>query len=177
MTEVIQSHLVLSGGLGNSAYVQNCMRNRYASGNTSHANARNMQIRIAPDPQLVVCKGNVADRVQKLRTGQSILGWRCCRASYGTMCKTLHEPHNPAHFGLKTERDALDGKYYVVNCVDWFIKQVSCNHRSGDNGNVLIMQIRANQSRATTQSCAPSIANAQPSALRCQIPHASSRLK
>ncbi|KAF2024035.1 hypothetical protein EK21DRAFT_12821, partial [Setomelanomma holmii] len=125
------AHLVLSGGLGNSAYVQNCMRNRYASGNISHANARNMRIRIAPDPQLVVCKGNVADRVQKLKTGQSVLGWRCCRASYGTMCKILHEPQNPAHFGLKTERDALDGKNYVVNCVDWFIKQgepVSSDH-------------------------------------------------
>ncbi|CAO2657916.1 Nn.00g071760.m01.CDS01 [Neocucurbitaria sp. VM-36] len=116
-------HFVLSGGLGNSAYVQNCLRNRYASGNTSHFNARNMQIRIAPDPQLVVCKGIVADRVQKLKTGQSVLGWRCCRASYGTMCKILHDSSNPAHFGLRTEMDKLDGKLYIVDCIDWFIKQ------------------------------------------------------
>lgn len=105
--------------------MQSCLRNRYASGNTSHINARNMQIRIAPDPQLVVCKGNVADRVQKLKTGQSVLGWRCSRSSYGTMCKLLHDPTNPKHFGLKTERDPLDGKVYVTNCIDWFIKQVS----------------------------------------------------
>lgn len=83
-----------------------------------------MQIRIAPDPQLVVCKGNVADRLQKLRTGRSVLGWRCCRASYGTKCKMLHNPKNPAHLGLATERDPLDGKMYVMDCIDWFIKQV-----------------------------------------------------
>ncbi|KAH9863883.1 hypothetical protein J1614_009815 [Plenodomus biglobosus] len=117
------AHLVLSGGLGNSAYVQTCLYNRYASQNTTHPNARHMQIRIAPDPQLVVCKGNVFDRVQKLKTGQSVLGWRCCRASYGTMCKVLHEPDNPAHFGLRTELDPLDKKMYVMDCIDWFIKQ------------------------------------------------------
>ncbi|KAH7088370.1 hypothetical protein FB567DRAFT_494604 [Paraphoma chrysanthemicola] len=47
------AHLVLSGGLGNSAYVQNRLRSHYASGASSHANARSMQIRVAPDPQLV----------------------------------------------------------------------------------------------------------------------------
>jgi hypothetical protein len=83
-----------------------------------------MQIRIAPDPQLVVCKGNVADRVQKLKTGQSVLGWRCCRASYGTMCKILYDPCNLAHVGLRTEVDPLDKKTYVMDCIDWFIKQV-----------------------------------------------------
>ncbi|CAN9355637.1 unnamed protein product [Alternaria alternata] len=118
------SHLVLSGGLGNSAYVQHCLRSRYASGNTPHSNAHNMQIRIAPDPQLVVCKGNVADRVQKLKTGQSVLGWRCSRASYGTMCKILYDPYDPAHQGSKTEVDPLDKKTYIMNCIDWFIKQV-----------------------------------------------------
>ncbi|KAF2818511.1 hypothetical protein CC86DRAFT_309073 [Ophiobolus disseminans] len=125
------AHLVLSGGLGNSAYVQSCLRNRYSPGSSSHTNAHDIQIRIAPDPQLVVCKGNVADRVQKLKTGQSVLGWRCSRASYGTTCKVLHEPQNPKYYGLKTERDPLDGKMYVTNCVDWFIKQgepVSSDH-------------------------------------------------
>ena len=121
----VQSHLVLSGGLGNSAYVQNCLRSRYAFGSTPHSNAQHMQIRIAPDPQLVVCKGNVADRIQKLKTGQSVLGWRCSRASYGTMCKMLYDPFNLAHFGLRTEVDPLDKKEYVMDCIDWFIKQVS----------------------------------------------------
>jgi molecular chaperone DnaK (HSP70) len=118
------AHLVLSGGLGNSAYVQSCLKSRYAFGNSSHNNARNMQVRVAPDPQLVVCKGNVADRVAKLRSGQSVLGWRCCRASYGTKCKMLYNPNNTDHIGQRTEVDIMDGKTYVVDCVDWFIKKV-----------------------------------------------------
>lgn len=118
------AHLVLSGGLGNSAYVQSRLRSRYAFGNATHSNARSIQIRVAPDPQLVVCKGNVADRVAKLRSGQSVLGWRCCRASYGTKCKMLYNPNNQQHIGLRTEIDLLDGKTYVVDCVDWFIKKV-----------------------------------------------------
>jgi hypothetical protein len=118
------AHFVLSGGLGSSAYVQSCLRSKYAFGKSIHGNARNIQIRVAPDPQLVVCKGNVADRIAKLKSGQSVLGWRCCRASYGTMCKVLYNPNNPQHIGQRTEIDILDGKSYVVGCVDWFIKKV-----------------------------------------------------
>ncbi|KAG4428755.1 hypothetical protein IFR05_015757, partial [Cadophora sp. M221] len=117
------AHLVLSGGLGNSAYIQKRLRARYAFGASTFHNASNLQVRVAPDPQLVVCKGIVADRLQKLRGGQSVLGWRCCRASYGTICKVLYNPNNSLHFGQKTHRDAVDGKVYVSNVVDWFIKQ------------------------------------------------------
>ncbi|KAH7321601.1 hypothetical protein BKA65DRAFT_598749 [Rhexocercosporidium sp. MPI-PUGE-AT-0058] len=117
------AHLVLSGGLGNSAYIQKRLRARYAFGASSFHNAANLQVRVAPDPQLVVCKGIVADRLQKLRGGQSVLGWRCCRASYGTICKVPYNPNNSLHFGQKTHRDAVDGKVYVSDVVDWFIKQ------------------------------------------------------
>jgi hypothetical protein len=76
------AHLVLSGGLGNSAYVQRRLKERYAmSSNT------NLQVHVSPDPQLAVCKGMVADRVAQSKAGRSILNWRCCRASYGTICK------------------------------------------------------------------------------------------
>ncbi|KAH7130789.1 hypothetical protein B0J11DRAFT_613356 [Dendryphion nanum] len=117
------AQMVLSGGLGNSAYVRDSLRSRYGYGNAAHPNGRNMQIRVAPDPQLVVCKGNVADRVQKLKSGQSVLGWRCCRASYGTLCKVLYNPQNPVHIGLKTEQDPFDGRVYVMDCIDWLIKK------------------------------------------------------
>jgi hypothetical protein len=143
------AHLVLSGGLGNSAYLQHCLRSRYAFGNTPHVNAQNMQIRIAPDPQLVVCKGNVVDRIQKLKTGQSVLGWRCCRASYGTMCKILHDPNNPAHMGLKTEVDPLDKKVYVLEYIDWFIKQVQTP--MVERMTLITGFNRANRYRATSQ--------------------------
>ncbi|ORY02273.1 hypothetical protein BCR34DRAFT_493253 [Clohesyomyces aquaticus] len=117
------AHMVLSGGLGNSAYLQIRLRERYATRNAGHFNAQNLQIRVAPDPQLVVCKGNVADRVQKLKSGQSVLGWRCCRSSYGTLCKMVYNPNNPLHHGARTQQDPLDGQVYIMDYIDWFIKQ------------------------------------------------------
>jgi len=117
------AHLVLSGGLGNSAYVQIRLRERYSLGNAPFPNSQSLQVRVAPEPQLVVCKGIVADRVQKLKTGKSVLGWRCSRASYGTLCKRLYNPQNSTHFGHYTEKDPLDGKLYILNCINWFIKK------------------------------------------------------
>jgi hypothetical protein len=76
------AHIVLSGGLGNSAYVQRRLKERYAMVSSSR-----LQVHVAPDPQLAVCKGIVADRVQKIKGGKAVLGWRCCRVSYGTICK------------------------------------------------------------------------------------------
>lgn len=80
-----------------------------------------MRIQVAPDPQLAVCKGIVADRLAKLKYGTSILGWRCCRSSYGTLCKSLYDPKNPSHFGRNTLRDPLDGKLYVTKIIDWSV--------------------------------------------------------
>lgn len=116
--------MVLSGGLGNSAYVQSALRGRYAPGRTSHVNAQNLQIRVAPDPQLVVCKGNVADRLQKIKNGEGVLKWRCCRTSYGTLCKMIYNPNDPAHQGLRTQLDPYDGKVYILDHIVWFIKKV-----------------------------------------------------
>jgi len=83
-----------------------------------------MQIRISPDPQLAVCKGLVADRVRKLKVGRAILKWRCCRASYGTVCKELYSPKNPQHIGRRTHKDPHNGKLYLHRTIAWFIKKV-----------------------------------------------------
>ncbi|EON62947.1 hypothetical protein W97_02173 [Coniosporium apollinis CBS 100218] len=116
------AHLVLSGGLGNSAYVQQRLRARYGGQQgVQHAGA--MQVRIAPDPQLAVCKGMVADRVRKLKSGKAVLGWRCSRASYGTICRIKYNKKNPDHIGKKTERDSENGKLYITKAVAWFIKK------------------------------------------------------
>ncbi|CAG8976953.1 hypothetical protein HYALB_00008864 [Hymenoscyphus albidus] len=117
------SHLVLSGGLGNSAYVQTCLRVRYTNPTSPVPNARRLQIRVAPEPQLVVCKGIVADRMQKLRSGRSMLGWRVSRSSYGTLCKLLYDENDPRHQGVTTMVDSLDGKTYVMKSINWFIRQ------------------------------------------------------
>lgn len=119
-----QAHIVLSGGLGNSAYVRDQLRLRYLNGKASQPNTRNLSIRVAPEPQLVVCKGNVADRIQKLKSGQPVLGLRCCRSSYGMLCKVKYNPSNPAHQGLPRQMDPVDNIIYVTNWINWFIKQV-----------------------------------------------------
>lgn len=116
-------HLILSGGLGNSKHVQNQLTARYSGAASGVFNARDMSVRVAPDTTLVVCKGLVADRLAKIKSGRAVLGWRCCRASYGTRCRVRYDPQNPQHFGQKTTRDSVDGKLYVESVVDWFIKQ------------------------------------------------------
>jgi len=78
---------------------------------------------VAPEPQLAVCKGVAADRVRKVKGGEAILGWRCCRASYGTICKILYDKNNPEHHGRPTYRDPLNGKYYINQAIAWFIKK------------------------------------------------------
>ncbi|KAF2746172.1 hypothetical protein M011DRAFT_469029 [Sporormia fimetaria CBS 119925] len=115
------AHLVLSGGLGNSAYVQSCLRTYYSRG--EFPNAHEMSVRVAPDPQLAVCKGLVSDRVRKLLTSHSVLGWRCCRASYGTMCKILYDKKNPEHQNKQLVRDPMNGKLYIMQAIAWFVKK------------------------------------------------------
>jgi hypothetical protein len=78
-----------------------------------------LTVRIAPDPQLAVCKGIIADRLAKLKRGTSVLGWRCCRASYGTVCRILYDPADPFHSSFPITVDAVDGKLYIENVVDW----------------------------------------------------------
>ncbi|KAG9376969.1 hypothetical protein A1F94_012569 [Pyrenophora tritici-repentis] len=118
------AHLVLSGGLGNSAYVQSQLRKYYAS--TPFPNADSIHVSIAPDPQLAVCKGLVSDRVRKILTSRSVLGWRCCRASYGTVCKIAYDKKNPDHQNKQLVRDPLNKKvvHYALHSVHNFIKKV-----------------------------------------------------
>jgi hypothetical protein len=115
------SHLVLSGGLGNSVYVQSQLRQHYAR--SMIPNAQSISVRIAPDPQLAVCKGLVSDRVRRILTSRSVLGWRCCRASYGTLCKIAYDKTNPDHQGKQTARDPMNGKMYIVQSIAWFVRK------------------------------------------------------
>ncbi|KAL8901352.1 MAG: hypothetical protein Q9207_005247 [Kuettlingeria erythrocarpa] len=117
------NHLILAGGLGHSPYVQDRLRARFVRGG-GHPNATNIQVRVAPDPQLAVCKGLVGDRLRRLKAGKPVLKWRCCRASYGTICKEIYDSSNPMHIGRPTVKDAMNGKLYVTQSIAWFIKKV-----------------------------------------------------
>lgn len=148
-------YLILSGGLGQSPYVQQRLKTRYGSASPTSTSARVMHVHIAPDPQLAVCKGLVVDRLSKLRVGQSVLGWRCCRASYGLICKELYDKNNPKHKGCTTQKDPKDRELYVQNCIDWLVIKVSSCHRAGVHkltGN------RVPRCRQTSQLCMVSVA-------------------
>lgn len=118
------SHLVLAGGLGNSAYVQKRLSERYSLGKSHFACARDLHIHVAPDPQLAVCKGIVTDRVRKLQSGKAVLGWRCARASYGTRCRIPYDKDNPEHYNRSALQDPLNNKYYIDEAIAWFVKKV-----------------------------------------------------
>ena len=67
------------------------------------------------------------DRIQTIGRGNMIFKERCCRVSYGVRCRELYRPEiNEAHVGQKVVKDPRDGKFYVENQIDWFVKQVRC---------------------------------------------------
>lgn len=105
-------------------------------------NGGHVQVRVAPDPQLVVCKGVVADRLRKLKSGRPILGWRCCRASYGTICRMEYNPQHPQHYNKPTVRDPMDGKLYVCGVVDWYVLALSHTNPLTDGPSRFIKQVR-----------------------------------
>ena len=45
--------------------------------------------------------------------------------SYGVRCRQAYDPNNARHVGQLVSKDPRDGKRYVENTIDWFVKQVS----------------------------------------------------
>lgn len=121
---MVKNHLILSGGLSNSAYVQDQIRRRYTSNASGFPCAQAVNVWVAPDPQLAVCKGLVEDRSRKLDTGKHVIEKRCCRASYGVKCKEKYDEKKYQHRGRKRVKDDIDGKEYIVDAIEWFIKKV-----------------------------------------------------
>lgn len=115
------SHFILSGGLGNSSYIQQRLKQKYAGGFGTTL----VEVTLAPEPQLAVCKGIVAERLSVLDRGSGILPWRCARASYGMICKVKYNPMNRLHQGRRLAPDPYTGDMYVTSAIEWFVKKVS----------------------------------------------------
>ncbi|KAJ0118011.1 hypothetical protein J7T55_014464 [Diaporthe amygdali] len=112
--------LILSGGLGSSAYVRDRLQQELSL--NPHPNAANIKIVQAHDPQLVVVKGLILDRLQKLESGdRPVLATRKARASYGVMCKMKYNPE--IHFQEELKTDPLDGQLYAMSQIDWLIRK------------------------------------------------------
>lgn len=89
-----------------------------------HPSAQQIKIISSTDPQLVVVKGLLLDRLQKLESGtKPVLVTRKARASYGLMCKMKYNPE--IHFQEELKTDPLDGQTYAMSQIDWLIKKVS----------------------------------------------------
>jgi hypothetical protein len=61
--------------------------------------------------------------VRKILTTHSVLGWRCCRSSYGTLCKILYDKKDPLHQNKALTKDPLNGKLYIMQAIAWFVKK------------------------------------------------------
>ena len=116
-------YLVFSGGLGKNLYIRDRLRRFVAEQRSFQSNANDLEVLLAQEPQLVVVRGLVKDRVQEICRGVVIFDMVCCRESYGM--KTREEYDRKRHRGPEPEKDEKDGKRWVYNRIDWVIKQVS----------------------------------------------------
>lgn len=114
--------MILSGGLGSSAYVRDQLQQRFI--NYPHPNANHVAVIPCNDPQLVVVRGLLLDRQQRWQTdgGASVLAARVARASYGVI---VNEAYSPAlHFNEDICVDQYErDKRWAINQIEWLIKK------------------------------------------------------
>jgi hypothetical protein len=117
------TYLVLSGGLGSSAYLRQKLAARYERGGGGHANAVQIKIKTVEKPQLAVVHGLVIDRVQSLRSPDTLVFPKFrCRASYGILVREIYDPAR--HLDEDVVRDFRDGRQWAENQIHWLVKQV-----------------------------------------------------
>lgn len=116
-------YMVLSGGLGSSAYVRDQLQQRFLS--HKHPNASD-QVQVIPcnDPQLVVVRGLLLDRQQRWESGgaTSVLSTRIARASYGVIVQEIYVP--AVHDNEDVRVDPFEkNKKWALNQIQWLIKK------------------------------------------------------
>lgn len=93
-----------------------------------HPYARTVKILQAMEPQLVVVKALLLDRMQRLESGSvPVIVSRIARSSYGVVCKARYDPN--IHLNENVVTDPLDGQKYAMGMIDWLIKKVSLYYR------------------------------------------------
>ncbi|EKG18078.1 hypothetical protein MPH_04768 [Macrophomina phaseolina MS6] len=118
----VVSYLVVSGGLGSSPYLRQRLRERYQAGAANHhPNVEDIQILLAPEPQLAVCHGLVMNRVQEITSDRLVYTSRCCRANYGIVCRERYDPRR--HVSEDVILDPHDKKKWVDGQIHWVIKK------------------------------------------------------
>lgn len=120
--------MILSGGLGSSAYVRQSIQQQLVS--FPHPNATKAVVVPCQDPQLVVVRGLLLDHQQRMETGSlSVLATRIARASYGVVIKEVYSPAK--HFDEDVIQDPFNSsKRWAVNQVQWMIRKARVRTRT-----------------------------------------------
>ncbi|KAI0444149.1 hypothetical protein F4803DRAFT_512206 [Xylaria telfairii] len=114
------NYLILSGGLGSSKYVRDRLQRELTV--NPHICAKKIKIIQASNPQLVVVKGLLQDRLQSLDSNIApVIVSRIARASYGILCKRKYNPL--IHINDTIKKDAYDGEKYAMSQIDWIIRK------------------------------------------------------
>ncbi|KAG6003042.1 hypothetical protein E4U21_002431 [Claviceps maximensis] len=121
MTDQVE-FIILSGGLGSSAYVRQTMQQQLAA--LAHPNAKRTTVIPCQDPQLVVVRGLLLEQQQMMdsETSVPVVATRVARASYGVIVREAYSPAR--HFNEEVIRDPFDGKkLWAVNQIEWMIRK------------------------------------------------------
>ncbi|KAM0252777.1 hypothetical protein ACHAQJ_007615 [Trichoderma viride] len=119
-TEQVE-YMVLSGGLGSSAYIRDKIQQQVTT--YPHANARRVAVVPCHDPQLVVVRGLLLDHQQRMDTGNvPVLGARIARSSYGIVVREMYSP--ATHFDEEVVEDSWNPKKkWAINQIQWIIRK------------------------------------------------------
>ncbi|KAF5595893.1 hsp70 [Fusarium pseudoanthophilum] len=114
-------YVILSGGLGSSAYVREVLQEHLTK--LQHPNARNILVIPSQDPQLVVARGVLENKRQRMESGnKSVLSTWIARASYGVIVQEVYMPAR--HFDEEVRQDPWDPSVkWATNQIQWLIKK------------------------------------------------------
>ncbi|RGP69846.1 hypothetical protein FLONG3_7672 [Fusarium longipes] len=114
-------YIILSGGLGSSAYVREALQEHLTK--LQHPNARNIVVIPSQDPQLVVARGILENKRQRMESGnKSVLSSWIARASYGVIVQEVYMPAQ--HFDEDIRQDPWDPNVkWATNQIQWLIKK------------------------------------------------------
>ncbi|KAI0385404.1 hypothetical protein F5Y04DRAFT_292015 [Hypomontagnella monticulosa] len=119
----LQKHIILSGGLGSSAYVGEQLRTRF--NRESHEVLRDAEFHVSSAPRLCVCQGLVYERLCNLYEGTSTFTQLRASSSFGILKHKNYDSkrrsHELAREGNKLETIPGDDGSWVPDCVDWLI--------------------------------------------------------
>ncbi|KAF4456804.1 hypothetical protein F53441_1155 [Fusarium austroafricanum] len=114
-------YMILSGGLGSSAYVREALQQRLT--NLQHPNAQHVVVIPSQDPQLIVARGILENKRQRMESGdKAVLSTWIARASYGFIVQQIYMPTH--HFDQDVRQDPWDPNIkWAVNQIQWLIKK------------------------------------------------------